>query len=260
MNRSTFLGLLTVVAAAGLLLSQEARAASLENISVLGSTDGVNYYSSLSNLTVGETIDYEVVGQLAPVGTSNGTKSITSLTDHPTASTSGYDGLNNIGLNLSETAAGSFASGALYTDSGANGSDYALSASATSGTVSSTAVTGIIGGLPAGYFEGANVQAVVYTGTFTVAASGTVGAAYSGAGAGFEFNSNPSTGTDTLANKVSIGSSDTNGYLGFNALTLSVGGVGSSPVPAPSTMLASIVAVATLCFVGLIRRRTNQLA
>lgn len=231
-----------------------ASATPLLSIGLEGSTDGINFSSVLNNLLPGQVIQYELVSQVAPVGTTNGSKAITSLTDHPTASTAGYDGLNNLSVTLTGASMGSFTTGSLYTDSGNSGSDFALSASATSGTLTPGSISGIIGGLPAGYFEGANVQALIYTGTFTLGSadtpgsSGMISASYGGGGAGFEFNSNPTTGSDTLANKVSISTTDSNGYLGFSPLTLNV-----AAVPEPSTTSLFLLAVC-----GLLTRRRSR--
>src|SRR5258706_5477435 len=250
-----------VVVTAGLLLAQGSQAASLVNVSVLSSTDGgATYSNSLTNLKAGQTIQYEVIAQIAPIGTTNGAKSIVTRTDHPSATTADYDGVNSLGFNLSAAPFCNFATGGLFTDSGANGADFTKITGANGGTLSATSISNVFAGLASGYYEGANVAAVVYTGAFTVDSSvasgstGTISAAYSGGGAGFGINSNPSTGVKTLANKISISGSDTNGYLGFSSLSLSTQAE-VSPVPAPSAAFGSMFVVGGLGLGGVIRRR-----
>lgn len=67
-------------------------AAPLLNLQLLGSTDGVNYTSSLQ-VVAGQTYDFEVIGELAPVGTVNSHGTITS-------ETAGIDGIGSTAYNL----------------------------------------------------------------------------------------------------------------------------------------------------------------
>ncbi len=197
-------------------------------------------------------IYYEVVAQLAPINTVNGSKTITTLTDHPNATTASYDGINSMGFDLTASPFGSFQTGVLFTDSGASGADFTKITGATAGTVSALSVTGVKGGLTSGYYEGANVQALMYTGTFKLDAlatgTGSITAAYNGTGAGFAIDCNPSTGALLPANKLSVGATDTNGYLGFNSLTLGV-----NSVPEPASL--SVLALVAIGFLGRRRRR-----
>lgn len=223
-------------AIAGMMVSGTATAAFIGNVSVLGSTDGVNYSSTLSNLSPNTTISYEVVANLIP-GTTNGTKVLNAVqTAHPDATTGNYDGFNNLEFNLTAAGGGTFATGSIFTDSGSNGADFTKITGSGIGASTSTSFTDVKTGLAPGFYEGADANhlAVIFTGTFNyTGGTQSIASAYDGQG-GFEFNSNPSTGTVSLANKVNVGATDTNAYLSFTPLTLSSA---TTPEPAVASLL-----------------------
>ncbi len=220
-----------------------ASAAPLVMVSLQGSTDGGLTFSNSITASAGSVISYRVIAQIAAIGTTNGTKTIATRTDHPTASTANYDGINSLGFNLSTGSIGSFDTGALFTGTSSPGDDYTKVTGSSSGTLTGSSINSIFGGLQSGFYEGANVPAVLFTGNYRVSpsasSSGTIDIAYDGLGAGFGINANPTTGALTLANKVSVGATDTNGYLGFTSLAVAV--------PEPSSALICLVGSGFIC-------------
>src|SRR5260221_9361778 len=98
-----------------------APAARLVMVSLQGSTDGGLTFSNSITASAGSVISYRVIAQIAAIGTTNGTKTIATRTDHPTASTANYDGINSLGFNLSTGSIGAFKTGTLFTGTSSPG-------------------------------------------------------------------------------------------------------------------------------------------
>ncbi len=62
-----------------MLFGNIASAAPLYNISVLGSTSASGPFTSDLEVTPGQTVFYRLTGSVAPVGTVNGARTITSI-------------------------------------------------------------------------------------------------------------------------------------------------------------------------------------
>src|ERR1700683_1874129 len=76
-----------------------AKGAALVQVSILGTdpTQSENTFSSSLTVRPGDTINYEVELEMAPLGTVNGSHTITSLV-------SGIDGVTGVSFNLSDTS------------------------------------------------------------------------------------------------------------------------------------------------------------
>jgi len=135
------------VVAGSLVFTAGAQAAFLVDVSILGSTtNGSGYSSSLSGLTSGETVYLEVVGQLAPVNTVNGSKTITSLSNTK-------DGITSLNFGLALTGGGTFSNIGLATAATTPATKGTLSTGGSvswtgtgsqPGTIGSNAVTSIV--------------------------------------------------------------------------------------------------------------------
>jgi hypothetical protein len=239
---------LLVVAASAALLPCMARASALVDLQVLGSTDGQNYSSTLQ-VVAGQTYDFEVVGQLASVGTVNA---------HPggtiTSEVAGVDGIGSTNYNLIDNGANpvqiSFTSSQLQgTYSQGFGGTAGTPASSNGGTNNELDDVRPIN--PFLVYNGVNGSPVVMeSGTFTVpsaAASSTsqlVGV-YGGQLSGFKINNNQTQAMSASTESGSDGFNDP--YQQIAPLTLTTG---ASPVPEPAS-----VAVFGLGAIGLLARR-----
>ena len=202
-----------------------ANGAPLINLSIQGSIDGGNTFSSTLNVSAGQSIAIQVLGQLAPVGTSNSHANTTSIV-------SGTDGINSLAFNLIDSAGGAFNVASLTLGSGWNGgSGFGV------GTVSGNTLSDVRPIQAPGVFAGATSPSVLLTGTFTVGSfSGSSTETLGGAWA--------TTGTTSGAFKIDSGSSkvitttteaSTDPYVGYSPLTLN--NTAAAPEPASLAML-----------------------
>ena len=246
------------MAASTLMIGAAANAAPLVNLSILGSTSQTgSYSSSLSNLTNGETIWVEVVGQLAPVGTVDGTHTITSLN-------TATDGITSLSFSLTGTPGTVFDSSALAnstsavpttglnTSIGHSAIDWS-SANGNAGTINSASVTNIrpsINGTDAGTVVTSDV---IWEGSLTIEnGTTTVTGAWGSTTGGFKYNG----GTSGLISGTTEGSANPN--VGYSALTLNE--AESSPVPAPSVLGGFAAVLAIMGVFGAARRRGGRIA
>jgi hypothetical protein len=222
---------LLIAAASTLMLSAAANASPFVDLTIEASTtQGGTYSTSLSGLTGSEPIYVEVVGQLAPTGTVNGTHTITSLN----AST---DGIASLNFGLSGTGGITFNTSALATPStvppttgtntvGGGAIDWTTGTGSLAGTVSGSTVTSIrpiISGTDA---LTTSATDVLWVGKLTLPSSFTgstvSGSWTSGGSGGFKYNGGTSglitNGTETGANP----------YVGYTPLTLTANT--SSPI------------------------------
>ena len=86
-----------MAAAAGGLLADGVKGAPLVDISILACPTQNGVYSSTLQVTAGQTYYYEIIGQLAPVGTDNSHADITSITP-------GTDGISSLYMNFYDSA------------------------------------------------------------------------------------------------------------------------------------------------------------
>jgi hypothetical protein len=202
----------------------------LVHITILGSTNPSGPFSPNVQVSPGQSVYYQVLEQLAPVGTANGSKTITSLTAHPATlpPPTGYDGAGSLSFNLLESGGfgGSFATAALATNP-TTGDDWTKGPGASPGTASGSSIGSVRPIQGNGIFAGAVTAEAILTGSFAVAsnasagANGSIGGAWTSGGSGsFQINSNPADGTG--GSKVFITGGDPNGYVSFNPLALNV--------------------------------------
>lgn len=245
----------TLLAIAGLALctAGRANAASFVNVQILGNTDGSATYASYSAanpliVTQGQTVYFEVVGQLAGSGVQNATKPYTLATQ-----VAGTDGINSLPFDLNATGTGTFQTAVLS-------SAYTQGTGAGAGAIGGSSVTNNFAAQAPGVYAGATSNSVILTGTFSagsdlvqaIAASFTLGGtggvkANTTAGQKLiQLTSNP--GTETGSDP----------YVGFTALSLATA---VSAVPAPAAASASIAMLALISGAGLLKlKRRQQLA
>jgi hypothetical protein len=230
-----------------------ATAAPLVNVKMLGSTNQAGPFSDTVTASAGQTVFYEMVVQLAPVGTTNGTKTINTRTSHPTATTAGYDGINSLSFSLLGDAVNSVsvsfntdAALSTITDAWNGAPGFSAGTRTSVGAGTNNRLTDVRPILAAGLFAGANADSVLLTGSFVVNAGSTGSSAivgsYGSLNGGFSFNSDTSTGTNTLANKPSIVAASEPNYVSFAPLTVAV--------PEPGT-----IGFAAVAAVGMLLRR-----
>ena len=208
--------------------------APLIQISILASATPNGTYTSSLQVQAGETVYYEVLAQLAPVGTSNTqgsvTRTIKTKTAHPGIGTILYDGINSLSFNLADRASNpvqvNFAKDALATNP-STGDSWAAAIDASTGAAHGGQLLGVIAGQRPGGFAGAAGAEAVLTGSFTVAANApfgktsTIAGAWGGIDCGLGINSNPATGMGST--KIFATAATENGpspLLGFAPLTL----------------------------------------
>jgi hypothetical protein len=246
------------MAASTLMIGAAANAAPLVNLSILGSTSQTgSYSSSLSNLTNGETIWVEVVGQLAPVGTVDGTHTITSLN-------TATDGISALSFGLTGTAGTVFDTAALASSmsqvpttgtntTGGAAINWASGSGSSAGTIANNQVTGIrptISGTDAGTVVTSDV---IWEGSLTIEnGTTTVTGAWGSTTGGFKYNG----GTSAIISTSTEGGSTP--YVGYSTLTLNE--AESSPVPAPSVLGGFAAVLAIMGVFGAARRRGGRIA
>jgi hypothetical protein len=211
----------------------------------LGQTSA-NYASSLSGVSSGDTIVYEVIEEISQTVVSNTNHTPSYMLVEP--QTSGTDGINTTQFGLSDSSGliTSLTAGTLV--NGWNGlTGYS------GGTVSGTEVTGIKGAQAGGTYVGATAASQVLTGSFVAgsAASDTFGLlAGSDGGGGFKVDTTAGDGKPVNATAAVESGSDP--YYGYTALNLSE--TQASPVPAPGTFAGFVALLAGMGLVGLIKR------
>jgi hypothetical protein len=225
----------------------------LYNISILASTSQNGPYTSSLEVQPGQTYYYEVVGQVAPIGTVNGPRTITSQ--------SAADGANSLSVNI-------LANGSNPIQIGFNSSALALTSTIPSSVADWNGAPGFSAGTiadngggmhnainlarpihAAGVVSGGLSPDVILFGSFTVDSAplgpgllSLVTPSFGGVASTFKYNS--------AANTAFVSSSTENGatpYLGFAPLTLT-----TANVPEPSSFILGGIGVIAL---WVIRRR-----
>lgn len=216
-----------LIAAVVTALPIVANASPLVNISILGSTDGGNTWSSSISAPSGTTVKIEVVEVLAQPVTSNTHATTTSL--NPAT-----DGVNSLAYGLTDSTDGTF------------GGDFALlngwngGSGASAGTVGPHTLSAARPIQAPGVFVGAVSPSVIETGSFTVGDTGpeTVTGAYNNSvGSTFKINGGslkPISGTTEAS---------ADPYVGFAPLAINA-------APEPTSMAVLGFGVA-----GLLARR-----
>jgi hypothetical protein len=236
-------------ATAALLFTGTAHAATLFNTQILASSTQNGTYTTSLVVTPGQTVYYEVVGQLAPVGTSNTKGTINTITS--------ADGANSLSYTLTDSTSNpvqiSFNSDAALQSGFTGGSG------ANAGTASGNSLTLVRPIQAPGVQAGGLTQTLIETGTFLVSAAapagstGVVTGSYAGKATGLKINAG--------ANSVLLVNSDSasDPVLGFAPLTLTTA-ADVSAVPAPGLLGSSALTAGTIGLVGLVRRRRLILA
>jgi hypothetical protein len=236
-----------LIAAAAAALPGLVKAAPLVNLQIMGSSDQGKTYSSTMQVVAGQTYDFEVIGQLAPVGTTNGSTTITQ-------EVAGSDGIGSLSFNLIDSGANglqiSFGSDAAVvgTFAAGTGARPGTLASTNGGTNNELSANRPVN--PNGTFNAINGSPlVVETGSFT-ANSGANGASssligtFAGALSGIKINGGASkpitSGTESGADPMES----------IAPLDLTTAG---SSVPEPASM-----AVFGVGMLGLLARRRRQ--
>lgn len=234
-------------ATAVLLSGAAAKGAALVNLQILGSTDGGSTYSSSLTVNPGQTIAFEVVGQIAPLGTSNTRSPATTIT----SLVPGTDGINSLAFNLNDSDSGTFNTGLALGSGWNGGSGFGV------GSVNGNTLTDVRPIQAPGVFVGATASSIILTGTFTagtLASPETLGGSWATTGTtsgSFKVNGGASS---KIVSTTTEGSTDP--FIGFSALTLTTGE--ASPVPSPAVVPASILLAGMF---GLLRlKRRQQLA
>ncbi len=198
----------------------------LVNIQILASASPNGPFTSSLVVSPSETLYYEVVGQIAPVGTTNGSYTITSLTS--------ADGINSLSFNLLNPASGtlpiSFASSTLATPSTNPAAAFSWAYLSSSngipqsvGNGTNNQLTGVRPVHWPGVFSAALAPDPILLGSFTVGSSVAPGGtsqitgSYGGTPGGFKINNG--------ANTIFITSTTENSgspLMGFSPLTLTL--------------------------------------
>jgi hypothetical protein len=245
MGRKLIRTLVIAVAVGFTLLSSSVKASPYITLSVLGSTDGQNFSNNLS-ITPDETLYFEIVGAIAPVGTtnSNTVKSITSQS-------SSTDGLGSTKFNLNDSNATAI-SVASYSNLALQ-SGLAAGSGPSTGTVSGSNLTAIrpIGANGVFAFGTAASPFTVLTGQISLGSNLVAntpvtldGAWYSGGAGSLKLNSGANTAL--LSNTSEVASGDP--YEAYAPLTLTY----NTPEPASLGLLG-------LGALALMRRRRTTL-
>ena len=229
---------LLVTAATGVCTATVAHAAPFVNVQVLGSlTSGSGYVSSV-NVTTGQTVFYEVVGQIA-TGTPNNANKNYTLAQPQTAS----DGINSIGFDLNNADA----TATLNSDTLTNGFNAGNGSS--NGVTSGQSVSAIFAALSPGSVAGASAPIQILTGSLKAgsAKSDLFTGIFDGS-AGIDVNATKvSSGITTDATPFSPSSTTETGanpYISFTPLTI-------TQTPEPASLALVFIAVPAM----LARRR-----
>jgi endonuclease/exonuclease/phosphatase family metal-dependent hydrolase len=168
------------------------------DLEILASASPTGPFVSSLSVTPAETVYFEVVGQLAPVGTTNGTHTITSLTS--------VDGINSLSFDLLDSDVStlpiSFISSILATQSTTPAAAASWSAGISAGTGAPQSVDGgtdneLTNVRPShapGVFTAGSAADVIELGSFTVASSAAQGGtsqitgSFGGVTSGFQIN------------------------------------------------------------------------
>jgi hypothetical protein len=225
------------------LLEATASAGSFVDLTLLGSTSASGPFTSSLTVTGGEKVYYEVAVTLAPVGTVNGTHTITSKVD-------GTDGVNSLSLNIT----GGSSIPVTFKTPLVTSSWSGITAGLSAGTPSTDGVSGIRVGQAPGVFAGANSESIVLTGSFTTGSSlannltSLITMDFGGFTSGFRYSDGASTAFMTATSEGSA-----NPYAGYTGLTLMT--VASS-VPEPST--AAMLGTASIIGVGFMAAKLRK--
>jgi len=214
----------------------------LETVLVSTTGNSGSYVSSLSGVTSGELIYYEVTTVLNSSGTINAYKGYTLGTQ-----VDGTEGINNVSFDLTSSDAGVTAINSALSVSGGT-SDHA-------GTANGGTVTGVEAQSAPGVFVGAATAATLLTGSFLAgsASTDTLSGNWDtslGNGSVKVLRSNAATTAITVNNSSETTS---NSYFGFTGAVLTEGG--PPPVPAPAIVPALGALVSGLGMISLVRRR-----
>ena len=158
-------------------------AAALVNVQILGSYNGSAFTANLVSVPAGAQVSFEVVGQIATVGTQNThvTGGITSLTS--------ADGIGSLSYNLTDSDGGAINAVALA-------SAFTLGSGQSAGTISGNGQS-VTGARPIGAngtFAGATSPVILETGTLTIGSltsTETLSAVFGGTTSGARINSCP---------------------------------------------------------------------
>jgi hypothetical protein len=239
--------LLAAVAAAALLPCGIASAAPFIDVQILASSDGGNTFTSTLQAQAGQTYQFEVVGQLAPVGTTNTNGTGRTITSE----VAGTDGIGSLSFNLANSAGDpvqiNFNTAALQgTFTAGTGAAPGTLQNSTTGQPTAGQNNEIAGSRPVngnGVLTNINGQpGVIESGTFTVeSGSGatTVGGSFAGVNGGFKIND----GSNVFYSSTTEAGTDP--FFGYAPLTVT-----TSSVPEPASM-----AVFGLGAAGLLMRR-----
>jgi PEP-CTERM motif len=226
------------------LFAGTASAGPLVDFTLLGSTSANGPFTSSLTVTSGEKIFYELEVTLAPIGSTNGTHTITSKVD-------GVDGVNALSLNITSGSAipTTFTAGTFQ-------NSWNSIIGETPGTPSEGGLSDIRGGQSPGVFVGANSESIALTGSFTTGASlgsgltSLVSMDFGGATSGIKIND----GTIVFMSANSEGGSDP--VAGFTGLTIMTA---SAAVPEPSSVV--LMGLSTMVIGGVMAaRRRNRKA
>jgi hypothetical protein len=186
-----------------------ARASALVDVSILAEdlTRGENTFSSSLTVKAGDTINYEVLVEMAPLTTtSSDNHTITSLV-------SGTDGVTSLSFNLTDTSvtwANDFALSPVF-NNGLASNGTTTPNTGVSNAFGSIAAAGSPQGVAAGGNAGANV--VLGTGSFVVGSgNSSVTGSYGTINGGFKINN--------ATFRPTVTSGDPKGYVGFASLDL----------------------------------------
>jgi autotransporter-associated beta strand protein len=223
MNKRKKIALAATAELAG-MITRSAKATPLVDMSILASPTPNGTYTNSLTVTPGETVYFEVTGEIAPVGTADNGKTITSLTPAPNGDT-GYDGIDSMSFTLTDGGnfTGNFTASALK-------SEWSQQLGNSPGTgLNTSTLTGVRPINATGVYDGAIAPTVFVTGNFTIPSgagagmTSTITGKFGGTSSFFNFNTNPSTGITPTADHVQVTGTDGPGYTGYAPLTLSNG-------------------------------------
>ncbi len=238
------------------LTASTASAGPLAFLTLEASSDGVNYFQNLQ-VAAGTTYDYEVVFSMAPVGTVNGTHTITSLTS--------ADGSNSMQFQVNDTIGNTIPvtfSATPYPPQQSTGGTlsggWGNGIGANPGTLTATD-TGINTVRPVqspGVFAGGTAPVDVMTGTFTTPTTLAAGLTslvdlgWSTGGSG-SLKINGGTSTIFFTQTTETGASP---LLGYNDLTLTTPAV-APVVPEPASLVMMGLGFVGVAGLMVVRRR-----
>jgi hypothetical protein len=222
-------------AAALAAASSMAHATALVNLQILGSTDGTHFSSSLSGVTPGQTISFEVLGEIDQSPDTNSNHPWTLVQPQ----VSGTDGISSLNYNLSLSD-----TGATFKSS-STGPDFTNTLGSSGGTAAGNNLTAV-NDSPAtpGAFYGGTATDMLLSGTFTAGSASTDTMTYSFNSGAFKANTTAGQKGITASPTTETG---TDPYIVAAPLAVSE----ASPVPEPASLAVFAVGAMGL----LIRRR-----